>query len=867
MMKNENGDTMPCETQAGGKHQHSPEFRRHIFDWMLHYTEQHNLIMEDNNRKADERKAERYREKDLALKNILLDTAAASLSLQDLRRRLLENHQIQLIVRGSTISVLPPERKKAIRLRSLNLDPAELLRTMGISAREFSPGTAQSELERQQADKDRKLDARWLRDCRTRNNQKAVAALEAADLFLTKQALQSRDYDPAELTALRNVNRQTIYAQRDLQTEFEKLNRIYAHWVDYKNTHDPQCKARHGLYLKQCGFHPDSKADLEELTTMQKRAMLQLEHLGLTRDALLEVLSGYSNQTEPPQMTDTTEFPDIPSDGQIQEPYPDDSLWMPPQHRPDGFWWTEEYKQARQLLYGTTEEPAQPEQAYQLMKKTALSGNGFALYDLGQMLRKGTGCEPDEERSETYFRAAHDAFLSKLPSEKNPAYLQYRIAKLYQSGLGVEQDYEAAAAWLQKSVVAGNPHAAYSLAKLYRKGLGVDADTEKAYMLYEQAATSIPNGNAYAAYELGNLCRNGIGTDVDPALADTWYALAYRGFQSLEKRTMDDTLLYRLGQMNHKGMGTPVNIDQAKVYYERAAAMKNSNALYGLGMICLDEELPEHSIEKAVSYLKSAADLGNTFAQYQLAKMYLSGEQVPRDLHRAVSLLSDAADHGSDMAQFRLGQMLYYGTGMRQNTPQAIRYLERSADHGNSFSMALLGQIYLRDESVQNKKQGMYYLRLGAELDNSAALYQLGKALYYTHNPQLRKEAIRDLRRAADQSNPAAMWLLGKILITEGTGSDIREGIDLLLKGRSETDPTASELLAAIKENRKKFGEIAYHYQKLANRHIYNENEKNEAARFRAMWHNQLEAERYLKQQMKQNDLRQNRFRTHGPER
>lgn len=874
MMKNDDGTTMRCETMAGGKHQNSPEFQHHCNDWLLVYSKDHGLTLEDNNAKAKQHKAERYAEKNLELKRLLLSTAEISHSIRDFQHRLATEHQIQLIVRGKTISVLPPDRKKAIRLRTLNLDAAELLRTIGITNREFSPDTARQELEQQEAQSQTSQDSRWLRDCRTKNNQAAVALLQAAERILTESALHNGNYDLQDITSLKQVIGKITYAQRDLKTELDKLTRIADRWQSALNSKDPQQQEKGLRYIQRCGFDPNSQADFSELVSMQKLAAVQIEHLAMQQAALIQIAPTEPKPEERPlseleQSTlDITSAQIIdPEDGRVEprvapEPQIQQGTWQNSastgslgSRKSTAFhWWDDTYKLARKYLYGTKNDPPQPERAYVLMKQSAAAGNGFALHDLGQMHRTGLGCEKNPELAEKFYFRALTAFLVEEKRLQTDApdtadYLQYRIGKMYLRGLGTAQNYEQAASWL-KLASSKNPYAAYTLAGLYRRGQGVEPNNETALELYTTAATAKPKNTPYAAYELGNMYRQGIGTQPDPEIADQWYAQAYQGFQALETDTLDDTLLYRMGQMNYKALGTEQNIPLAISYFEKAAERKNTNALYGLGLIFLDENLPQYDPPKGIEYMSQAADLGNAFAQYRLGKLYLTGEHIKADIHEAIRLFSAAAEQGNDMARYQLGKLLYNGIALRQNTQQAIRYLEPAAQNGNSYAMCLLGKILLTEKSVIDPKRGLDYLRRAAEMGNDSAQYHLGKTLYYSRQPQYHAEAIHNLQLATDRGNSYAMALLGKIIIMEGSEKDIRYGIDLMLKGRSRTDTDAKDLLNQIHENRKKFGEIAYHYQQLANRHIYNEKEQQEAQRFRAMWHKQLEAERYLKQQL-----------------
>ena len=97
-------------------------------------------------------------------------------------------------------------------------------------------------------------------------------------------------------------------------------------------------------------------------------------------------------------------------------------------------WWTKEYKQARRYLYGNKKDKPDFKKAMELLLLEAEKGSGFAIHDLGKMYLNGLGVPKDESMAEEYFAKALRAFLDKLPSEKKPAYMQYRIGKMYQQG-------------------------------------------------------------------------------------------------------------------------------------------------------------------------------------------------------------------------------------------------------------------------------------------------------------------------------------------------------------------------------------------------------------------------------------------------
>lgn len=269
-------------------------------------------------------------------------------------------------------------------------------------------------------------------------------------------------------------------------------------------------------------------------------------------------------------------------------------------------WWTDEYKAARNCLYGTKNAPPDFALALTLMIAEAKRGNGFAMYDLGRMALSGLGCDQDENTAQEWFGKAHAAFIAKERTAKNKDYFQYRIGKLYAFGYGVEQDYAKAAEWYEKAVGENNPFAAYSLGSLYRRGQGVEQNDAQAFALYELAANHEKKPNAYAMYELGRMYQEGIGTVPDKDKSAEWYL-------------------------------------------ESAAEKENAYAAYLAGKIRLNEEGFKDAV-KAIQLFRLAAEQGNDYAEYQLGKLYLSGKEVGRDVNEAIRWLTASAEHGNPYA-------------------------------------------------------------------------------------------------------------------------------------------------------------------------------------------------------------------------
>ena len=494
--------------------------------------------------------------------------------------------------------------------------------------------------------------------------------------------------------------------------------------------------------------------------------------------------------------------------------------------------WTKEYKEARLFLYGSKTQEPDLEKAYQCMTAEAQKGNAFAMHDLGKMLLSGVGCDENVEEAHEWFRKALSGLKTALTKEQNQTaqtpkeqvirrrrgYLQFRIGKMYSLGYGADKSPETAAEWFQKAVDMGNPFAAYSFGSLYRRGEGVEQNDKQAFSLFLMAASDKISPNAYAMYQLGGMYQNGIGTEQDLKESERWYQRAYQGFLSLEEKSRDDKLWYRLGQMNMAGIGTAVNLEAAKLYFNRSAGYGNTDAEYGLGCLYANPDFSEYNIPKSIEHFFKAAEAQNQFAQYQLGRLYLGeNEDIPRDIEKALSFLQLSADQGNQFAQYRLGK-LYLGENedIPRNIEKALSFLQLSADQGNQFAQYQLGRLYLgeNEDIPKDIEKALSFLQLSADQGNQFAQYQLGR-LYLGENKDIPKDiekALSFLQLSADQGNQFALYQLGRLYFhgDEGIPKDMDKALFYLQASAELGNEYAQSFLDYIERGYQPISNLLY---------------------------------------------------------
>ena len=404
--------------------------------------------------------------------------------------------------------------------------------------------------------------------------------------------------------------------------------------------------------------------------------------------------------------------------------------------------WTDSYKEAREYLYGTSEMETDEEAAYEVV-------------------------EADKTKAQEWYEKSLKAMLV-VEDRKENTYLEYRIGKMYQYGLGTEENLPEAAKWFEIASGKEYKYALYSLGMLYLHGKGVEQDEGKACQLFQR---SHKKGNPYASFELGKLYEAGRGTQRNTDLAEKCYRVAFLGFLNLEKKSRDDTLWYRIGTMYLQGVGTEADEKEAEKYLCKSADYGNTHAAYQLAKLYIrqeteklksnPEEIPDYEkIKQALKLLTAASEQGNSFADYALGKLYTDGKLIAKDMEKAFHHLHKAADADNAYAWYRLGRL--YLSDEYKDIGRVVRYLTLTANRKNEFALYRLGKLYLAGEEVaKNVELAIRYLEESAGAENQYAQYVLGKVnLMGREVEQDKEKAYEYFRLAAEQGNVYAAYFL-----------------------------------------------------------------------------------------------------------
>ena len=152
-----------------------------------------------------------------------------------------------------------------------------------------------------------------------------------------------------------------------------------------------------------------------------------------------------------------------------------------------------------------------------------------ALYKLGELYEKGLGVKKNyAEAKKFYARVAWNYYYSilfvvmrrplyeekeernkyngnalntfKKLAKKGSKIAQVELAKLYEEGTMIKQDYKEAMRWYKKAAEQGDIRALFKIGWFYEKGIGIKQSYRKAFNVYKKYTKL---GNRAALYKLG----------------------------------------------------------------------------------------------------------------------------------------------------------------------------------------------------------------------------------------------------------------------------------------------------------------------------------------------------------------------------
>lgn len=218
---------------------------------------------------------------------------------------------------------------------------------------------------------------------------------------------------------------------------------------------------------------------------------------------------------------------------------------------------------------------------------------------------------------------------------------QYVVGIFYENGFGVATDKRVAEDWFLKSAQNGFAAGQYELSLLLQSK-GEENLAEAVDWLRKSAFQGFPLAqHLYSLY-----CEAGIGMVPDPIEAFRVCLLAANRDYCPAVR--------RAASMLEQGIGTAVALDQAFIWYRRAAELGDADAAASVGRMYANGTGVGKNEEKALQWLKEGQKRESPWALLALSSVYRFGElgesvdtnKADELAKRAQVLIEQRADRG-----------------------------------------------------------------------------------------------------------------------------------------------------------------------------------------------------------------------------
>lgn len=268
-----------------------------------------------------------------------------------------------------------------------------------------------------------------------------------------------------------------------------------------------------------------------------------------------------------------------------------------------------------------------------------------------------------------------------------------------------------------------------------------------------------------------------------------------------------------LGYLYLNGCLGEVDLDKAMEYFNQALEQGDPDANVGIGRVYLaGYGDPESSTAPALEYIETAFKQGRPSGAYYMAYLYEEGIGVSQDINQAMELYQGVIEMKElscydaylvDAARTRIGILYVEGQGISQDYDKALSNFKVSAKKGYAVAQYYMGQMYENGYGVDKDYETAYdwYLK-AAKQDYAPALNQLGY-LYYKGNgvDADLDQAIYYHKMAAMQGYAAAQINLG-YLYENGIGveKDLSTALKYYAMAAEQDNEGAKEAVTRVQK-------------------------------------------------------------------
>ncbi len=312
---------------------------------------------------------------------------------------------------------------------------------------------------------------------------------------------------------------------------------------------------------------------------------------------------------------------------------------------------------------------------------------------------------------------------------------------------------------------AGNTDAQYELGLRYETGEGVDRNYQSAKKWYQAAAEQ---GHTKALFEMGILHAMGRFTqDTELAKAESkkWFKRLADGYIVVDENFY--IWRNRIERKSRLKSGSVSDIADRIAWLRKTSPSGHIEAQRYLGYLydkgyTVFQSIARNCVEAAGWYEKAALQ-GDATSQQRMGDLSVVCKGIPADYQKSADWHRRAANQGNVTSQITLSGIYKVGkNGIPVDYKKSAYWLALAAEQGNKVAQKGLGNRY---------KDG-----LGVPKDFAIAQSWYEKAAAQGYDPA--QQALVDLRRSTGQGSPNAyetLQLLAMLWISLDTVSDITE--------------------------------------------------------------------------------------------
>jgi TPR repeat protein len=372
----------------------------------------------------------------------------------------------------------------------------------------------------------------------------------------------------------------------------------------------------------------------------------------------------------------------------------------------------------------------------------ALALGGLAAISLAPLVLQTPTADEENEMGDRYFtgRGVEQDYAKafeqyRMAAERGSARAESKLGYLYQNGLGVTKDIDQARIWRQKVADQGNVDAKTALRQLQIQPNPPD-----------QTASTNPPPEAGPQ---------------EQSLAEQYRKTADQGDPAAQRN---------LGVLYESGWGVTKDIEQARLWYQKAANQGDALATMAIKRLQPQQSPPKQAASPNPSPAAANQEQSLTPAEEnQRGDAYYYGRGVEPDYAKAMEWYRKAADRGLAVAQYNVGVI----SGVARDIEQAKIWYEKAADQGYAPAKAELGRL----QPQPNQKEQTASVDASAEGPQKQGLppISIDKAPV---TPQAQYELMVRYREAAVRGLADAQYNLGVLYENRwGVGGDIDQAL------------------------------------------------------------------------------------------